>query len=256
MRALHDMTSDEIEELRRRIDGHPALDLYLATALDAVAAGQTNRMAHLATAGGVVLSIAFESIEVHSTLGILDEGDIQALTKRPGRCELQLLPEHADAIRCFLGTHLCRERRVLFYGLDLPAAPDMPDSVVRLGPGDTNAVRAFMQAHNADTVFSEWMLDHPFYAALEDGGIAATAGTVLTHRASRRANLGNLLTRPDLRRRGYGRLALQGLISDLSADGITGLSLVTTVDNSAARALAESFGFRILEERIQIDMCP
>ncbi|UUX49760.1 GNAT family N-acetyltransferase [Nisaea acidiphila] len=228
--------------------------LYLDTALDAVAAGARNRMAHFSPAGGVILSIAFDGLEVHSSLGPLADDDLRLLAEGPSRRELQLLPEHADRFRLLCADEPLRERTALFYALSGRPTFAMPPAVRRLGPEDAPAIAAFMTAHYDDTVFSGWMLAAPFFAAFENGEIAATAGTVLLHAPSGRANLGNLLTRPDLRGKGHARRAFEGLLSHLGDTGYTALSLITTEENLAVRSLAESCGFRILEKRVQIDL--
>ncbi|WP_193181386.1 GNAT family N-acetyltransferase [Nisaea sediminum] len=254
LRPLDAFTPEMVGTLRQRIGADPACSLYLETALDATRTGARNRFAHLSDSGGVILAISFDGLDVVSTLGPLDEADYRLLATS-GRKELQLAPAHARHLREQLAGRRFRERDAHFYIRPQTAAlPEHPANVRRLGPENEVEVAAFMQAHNRETVFSNWMLSGYFCAAFEAGEIVATAGTVITHRASGRANIGNLLTAPGKRGRGFARAALSALIRTLQENGIPDLSLVTTAENRAARALAESLGFKSLERRVQFDV--
>jgi ribosomal protein S18 acetylase RimI-like enzyme len=64
---------------------------------------------------------------------------------------------------------------------------------------------------------------------------------------TRDAYLGELYVVPDRRGEGFGRAMLEAVLEEARARDATNISLGTSVDDTAARGLYESFGFTNLE---------
>jgi GNAT superfamily N-acetyltransferase len=119
---------------------------------------------------------------------------------------------------------------------------------------DADRLTAFYDAHNPRHVFSAWMLEHPFVAIVEQGGILAGAGVLAMSKRLGWALIGNFLTRPDQRGRGLARRVGETLLEALSRNGIGHAALVTTDDNAAARRVYGDLGFALAEARVELDL--
>ncbi len=114
--------------------------------------------------------------------------------------------------------------------LTLPVTPEL---FLRLGMGRT----AFPGVLGPDAA-AECRV--PFYAALADGAAAAVAqGSVATRQV--RA-IEQVITRPDLRGRGYGRSVVSRLTAHILAEGKLPIYQVED-GNAPSRRLAEALGF-------------
>ena len=109
---------------------------------------------------------------------------------------------------------------------------------------DLDEAVAFYARAYPGTWFHARMLETERYVGLVvDDGLAAIAGVHVYSPAWGAAALGNVATLPELRGRGYGRLACLALCRALAADGIGTISLNVRADNRAALAVYEGLGF-------------
>ena len=126
---------------------------------------------------------------------------------------------------------------------------DPPDPRVRwLDRGDEARVVA-LRAHGEDAsaFFVPELLEGGWYGGIEvdgttDGELAAVAGVHVISERHGVAALGNVLTRPDQRRRGLARALVSTLSARLLATVPT-VGLNVGVDNAGARGLYEDLGF-------------
>lgn len=57
-------------------------------------------------------------------------------------------------------------------------------------------------------------------------------------------NIHDFYVEPPVRRQGVGRALLQGIVESARSEGFQAIKLETTLENTAARSLYHSFGFR------------
>jgi ribosomal-protein-alanine N-acetyltransferase len=77
----------------------------------------------------------------------------------------------------------------------------------------------------------------------------ADVGFALCRTVADQAELLTIAIRPDIRRRGGGRCLLRAVIKEVAGRGARTLFLEVGADNSAARALYERTGFRVVGRR-------
>lgn len=248
LKPLPDFSTAAVSALRRDVDGHPLLRLYLAAAL---AAGGRDRLA-VRTGSGGLLGIDFEGQRVLTGWGVLPEQILADVCRFAGMGEFHLPEAQAEVCRRLLGPRLLADLCLRFYHRPIQTGLLMDPRCRRVGPQDLAVVQAFYQAHYPQTIFSRWMLDSPFVGLFSDGELLACGGVVVA--AACHANIGNILIRPDHRGKGVGRVLVSSLLAVLAGTGFSEVSLGTTADNIAACRLYESLGFQCFEERRQLEV--
>ena len=83
-----------------------------------------------------------------------------------------------------------------------------------------------------------------FYGVLVRGQIVSVAGTHLISPTYSVAAVGNILTHPDYRERGYGTAATSAVVAELLQRGIRDIILNVGQDNTGAIRIYERLGFR------------
>jgi ribosomal protein S18 acetylase RimI-like enzyme len=252
LRRTSRLSPDDIAWLRRFLAERPLFRLYLESALADLRHGLDNRWALIgAGQSGCLLGIEFDSLNVFTAIGDLDAPELASVLSPPEPAELHVEPAHESVLMPLLAHRLIAGRDLCVYGRPTREAP--PDGAARrLGGADSPALHAFMHGHNPRTVISDWMLALPFAAIEESGGIIAVAGTIARH--GELALLGNFLTHPEQRGRGFARRLALHLAALLRSDGVQTVLLATTADNAAACRAYERAGFALLETRRQLDL--
>jgi ribosomal protein S18 acetylase RimI-like enzyme len=82
-----------------------------------------------------------------------------------------------------------------------------------------------------------------FFGIIEDGSLAAAAGTHLISPQYGVAGVGNVITRPDRRGRGYGKAVVAAVVAELIRIGIRDIVLNARHENAPAIHLYEKLGF-------------
>lgn len=127
----------------------------------------------------------------------------------------------------------------------------MADSqgVERLGKADLGKMRTLYDASYPGHWFNEAMLDNGPYLGLRDerGRLASAAGVHVYSERYKVAALGNIVTRPDLRGRGYGKRVTAALCQELLTRVET-IGLNVHTGNQAAIGVYEGLGFRGIAE--------
>jgi ribosomal-protein-alanine N-acetyltransferase len=119
---------------------------------------------------------------------------------------------------------------------------------------DTEAARNLEREAFADqltpTAFETELTKNPVarYVAVDngDGALAGFGGLWIQ---LDEAHIVNVVVRPGLRRRGYGRLIVHALVDLATRYGMTSATLEVRPDNVAARALYHVYGFYEVGER-------
>ncbi|MBF9234940.1 GNAT family N-acetyltransferase [Microvirga alba] len=254
LRPTSALSSHDRQWLGSFLRDKPLFRLYFEAALADLENGIDNRSAYLGQdRAGALLGIAFDQLVVVTAIGTLRPDELALGLASPSATELHLEPAHEAILRSRYGHRLIEARDMHVYGRKLGAEAADPDAR-RLGADDAHAVTRFMQTHYPRNAFSEWMLTLPFVALFHAGDIVATAGTIACHGDT--ALIGDFLTRPDQRGRGYARRLAHHLGWVFAQEGVRTLVLATTADNVPACRAYEAAGFRILETRRQIDLGP
>jgi ribosomal protein S18 acetylase RimI-like enzyme len=174
----------------------------------------------------------------------------QILTQIRPRLPEQLWVHARDAHKPVLARHFYCERplsHMIRMGLTRPEYRPRGQhqaQVRRLGHADTAAI-IDLYKHYPDNFFEPYQLESGLYFGVDRGGdlgIAAIAGVHLVSKTYDIAAIGNVMTHPDCRKRGYASAVTRRLLEEL----FKLVSLVTLNvrrDNAAATALFEKFGF-------------
>ena len=254
LRRTSELSPDDIAWLRGFLSSRPLFRLYLESALTDLAAGLDNRRVLIGERrAGCVLGIEFDSLNVFTAIGNLDESELTTVLLSPEPCELHLESAHESVLTQHLAGRLIASRQLRVYARPTAAAA-LDSAARRLTAADSARLQTFMRAHNPRTVISDWMLALPFAAIEQEGEIISVAGTIA--RAGDLALLGNFLTRPDRRGRGLARRLALHLAALLHDDGVHQALLATTAENGAACRAYERAGFLLLETRRQLDLGP
>ena len=83
-----------------------------------------------------------------------------------------------------------------------------------------------------------------FYGILVRGQVVAAAGTHLISPTYGVAAVGNILTHPDYRERGYGTVTTSAVVAELLQRGIRDIILNVGQDNAGAIRIYERLGFQ------------
>ena len=118
-----------------------------------------------------------------------------------------------------------------------------PAGVTRLTWQDTDRLRALYALGGGDAFASAQINLGVFYGLEQDGQLVATAGTHLVSDTYSVAAVGNVMTHPALRGRGYATRATGAVCAELVRRGIGTIVLNVGQDNPAAVRVYEKLGF-------------
>jgi GNAT superfamily N-acetyltransferase len=251
LRPLSALSAEERDGILRFLGEDGVLPLYFETAIEDLARGIDNRLVLIGRERrGLILGIAFADLEAFTVIGGLDDAELGLIWMRSMPAELHVSADIAERVRPRLGGRLIAEHVMRVETCTIGTRT--VDSLCRtMIPADAERLAAFYRAHNPRSVFSPWMLDHPFIAIEEAGEIVAGAGVLALSRRLGWALIGNFLTRPDRHGRGLARRIGETLLAAL---GRNGAALVTTDDNNAARSVYRTLGFSLAEAMVQLDL--
>jgi RimJ/RimL family protein N-acetyltransferase len=117
-------------------------------------------------------------------------------------------------------------------------------------------VARFFSAHYPESIFSQWMLENPFFGLFIDGELVSTGGVIALSRQSGACHIGNFLTPPRHRGKRFADRVARSLVSFLDAEGIRNIMLGANEDNLAARRVYERLGFAVIDRKSQLDLSP
>lgn len=255
MKFTRDLSAEEISQIRSLLANHPMHKLYLEAALDALDGdGPDIRRYHLTPEGGLLQVIDFDTISIFTSHGPLGPEDLACIAHHAGRVELHLEDRHVEHVRSLLGKRIEAEKRLRYYGTAIGADMAADPRCRRLVRADLDVVRRFVASHYPGTIFSDWMLAQPFVGLFEAGRLVTMGGTVTEDLQNQCCSLGNFLTAPTARGRGFAKAACRSLLAVLYERGNRLATLATTADNIAAWRAYQAVGFTLIEERAQIDV--
>ncbi len=117
-----------------------------------------------------------------------------------------------------------------------------PASVVRVGHGDTSDLISLYRFY-PDNFFEPFQLESGFYYGYRLGGhLISVAGVHVVSVEDDIAAIGNVVTHPDHRGRGYSRVCTTRLLQDLF-NHVSTVALNVTRDNVGAQRIYEQLGF-------------
>jgi len=164
------------------------------------------------------------------------------------RFYLSVRPEVILLLRA-AGYEIPDAKRMWRMVLDPHAFAPIGHRAVRLGPAD-EAELASLYADGeavgeAPPFFEPGMLRHGVYYGVREGGaIVAAGGTHVLAEQESVAAIGNVYTRGDCRRRGWGSQVTSAVAGELLMRGVRLVVLNVAEENAAARRVYERLGFR------------
>lgn len=173
----------------------------------------------------------------------------------PERAHVHMAPNHLAVIDKFFA--IGNLRPMLRMGLPaadlIPVPPQPPDApqVIQLGHRDTGEIMELYQ-HYPDNFFEPSQLSTGHYYGIRvDERLVSVAGVHICNRVDRIAALGNIVTHPDHRGRGFSTACTGFLSARLVEDGFTLLALNVERKNESAVRVYEKLGFR--EDSVFLD---
>jgi RimJ/RimL family protein N-acetyltransferase len=249
------LRNEELASLRKFLGGRQPFSIYLNAAIQDLDAGIDNRWFHINSPSGIVMAIEFDDITIFSVIGEPEQRLLAAIAGNPRRTEFHALSEHAEQISKIAGNRICRRAELVYYLLEQRSHFNTNGFDMRLlTPDDVQTVESFYADHYPQTIFSTWMLERPFVGLFNDNNLVSAGGTIVLDRRDNAANIGNFLTAPEFRGKGYSKQVLKCLINHLLDQGINTFSLGTTAENIPACRAYESVGFIQIEKRIELEM--
>jgi GNAT superfamily N-acetyltransferase len=253
-RPLSALAPAECAWIAEFLGGGGILPLYFATAQESLLGGTDNGLILIGRRQrGLVLGISFAALEAFTYVGQLEDDELLLAAARPIPSELHAPTEIAARLRPLLGSRLTAEHAMRIETCAIGAQSSDPACRL-MSARDADRLTAFYRAYNPRSVFSPWMLEHPFVAIEEQGEILASAGVLALSRKLGSAVIGNFLTHPDRRDLGLARRVGQTLLAALGAIGIRHAALVTTEGNQSARKVYQNLGFALDERWVQFDL--
>ena len=253
MKPFASLTTDEFEMLANLTSTHPVFRVYVSDARAATHDGATNRTAMLGLDGlGAALGIVFERMEVRTIVGSLSPTEEWDVADLPQVGELHVDHAAADRIRHRLGRRVIAAHELRYHALARRPTQAADPRCTRLGCECLAMITEFFASHYPETIFSPWMLEHPFLGIVEHGELVACGGVVAA--ADGISNVGNFLTALGARGRGLCRAIAATLAHQLFDEGMSQVTLGTTGDNIAACRAYEATGFRCFDRRLQLDL--
>lgn len=247
------LTSDEVSLARKILGDAQPFNIYFNAALTE-GGGHDKRWIHFSKAGGLMMGIDFDDLRVFSTVGPVDDEVTDVIGKNPRRTEFHVPFEYVERLKATGQKRLLRENQLRYYSLQRSATfNENFEGIRRLAKNDLILVEQFYSENYDGTIFSSWRIEQPFWGLFLDGQLAAAGGTIVIDSLGSAANIGNFLTAPNYRGRGYGKLVAKRLINDLIDMGLKTFTLGTTEENIAAWKTYEGLGFRLMEQRAEIE---
>jgi GNAT superfamily N-acetyltransferase len=171
---------------------------------------------------------------------------IMAHTLAPERVYLTCRPETLDLARAFYAwDEITPMWRMVLNRARFRPVLDVPDQAILapLRPAHIAQVNALFVL-GGGLAFSPAQVElGVFYGLLEEGMLAAVAGTHLVSTTYGVAAIGNVFTHPDFRRRGYGTLTTSAVTAELLRRGIQDVVLNVAQENAPALRIYERLGF-------------
>lgn len=248
-------TSEDLLWAKSFLQDRIPYSLYFQCQLDAMGEASDRRGLYIGKdRRGLILAIAFDGADVFTTVGDLTEDELKLTASSDRVSELHVDVSHLDKLLSICGARVQKVDDLLYYRLDY-AAPLTCDARCRLlTDADYMQAKAFYDEFYAETVFSRWMLNLPFCGLFDNGTLIAAGGAIIWSKEIQMCNIGNFLTHPDYRGRGYARAVTRHLLALLNGEGMQTFTLGTNELNRAAQRVYESLGFRLVERRKQIDL--
>ena len=132
-----------------------------------------------------------------------------------------------------------------------PAWEHLAEPVVALGHRDTGDIMA-LSRHYPDSFFEPSQLSSGFYLGVRVAGeLVSMAGVHIVSATDRLAVIGNVVTHPDHRGRGFSTACTGVLCRRLAAAGHDIIALNVERDNRSAVRVYEKLGFRVHHSFIQ-----
>lgn len=194
--------------------------------------------------------LVYDALSVPVLISYGQSGAIEAIIAKfwhelPGRALVHLQPHHLAAFDQVFGA----EGLVPMLRMGLDARGFRPShgdasTVEQLSHRDTGEIIE-LYTHYPDNFFEPAQLDSGHYCGIRvDGRLVSVAGVhVVSHEASV-ATLGNIVTHPDFRGRGFSTVCTSHLCARLISEGIGTLALNVRRENRSAVRVYEKLGFR------------
>jgi RimJ/RimL family protein N-acetyltransferase len=125
-----------------------------------------------------------------------------------------------------------------------PAPPPPAAGCIRLTEADAGAIGGLLSAAHVSGFAPAQIGRGVFYGIFRDGELISAAGTHLVSPQSGMAALGNVVTRPDLRGRGFATAAVGAVLAELVRSGIRDVFLNVRSGNDTARRVYGKLGFK------------
>jgi predicted GNAT family acetyltransferase len=170
----------------------------------------------------------------------------------PGRFHAHLSPGVAEAVeqQCNIesyGKHykMGLKNATLLYGIDC-------SQIIRLTENDLEDMLGLYEEGYPGNWFNARMLQTRQYFGLRiESRLVSVAGIHVYSEKYKVAALGNIVTHPDYRGKGFGKAATAGLCQSLS-EHVDNIGLNVKADNAAAIALYEKLGFQIVSSYYEL----
>ncbi len=162
------------------------------------------------------------------------------------RATMNGLAEHLDAIRLHYRCDAIRRTwRMKLKPRDLQEPAETRPSGIcrRLTGADMNRLRALYTFGGGDVFSPAQVIQGTFYGFDMGGQLIAVAGTHIISVAQSVAAVGNVMTHPDYRGRGYATLATYAVCQELVQRAIETIVLNVREDNIPAIRIYEKLGF-------------
>ena len=160
----------------------------------------------------------------------------------PGRAELTCRAEHLPAVGEF---YTWEGEPRLMWRMELRRRDFSPreSACVRLDAGQAEQIRNLIALEDISGFAAAQIEQGVFFGIYENGRMVSVAGTHLVSRYYSVAGVGNIVTHPEYRGRGYGRTAVGAVLAELLRIGIRDIVLNVRQDNAPAFHLYEKLGF-------------
>ena len=250
------LSESEISSIRVLLEGKQPFSIYFNAALEDLSKGIDNRWIHLSTGTGIAMGIEFDDLSVFSIIGQVSDDVVAAIAENAKRCEFHVSKEYAARLALLCSARISRRSELRYYLLkrEKPFPIDSGLDIRRLTQNELSEVHSFYSSNYGQTIFSSWMLEQPFFGLFVEDQLVSSGGTIVIDRQDMAANIGNFLTAPDFRGKGYSKVIAKTLINALLQEGIHCFSLGTTAENLAACRVYESVGFVLNESRIELEL--
>ncbi|MGB7540189.1 MAG: GNAT family N-acetyltransferase [Anaerolineales bacterium] len=160
----------------------------------------------------------------------------------PGRAEITCRAEHLPVVGEFY-TWEGEPRSMWRMVLRRRDIPPGEIACVRLDAGQAGQIRNLITLAGISGFAAAQVEQGVFFGIYEGDRIVSVAGTHVVSRKGSVAGVGNIVTHPEFRGRGYGRAAVSAVVADLIRIGIRDIVLNVRHDNAPALHLYEKLGF-------------